>query len=373
MMKVLYDSNIFDFQRYGGVSKCFCEVFKHYPESFEYELPLKVTKNIHLLESGLFRCNKRELLWEALCFWVKTGFSKIPTVLNINRKYNIEILKKGDFDILHHTFSDNYFLPYINNKPFIYTIHDMIPELYPDYFNMDDHWIKCRKPLCEKASKVIAISENTKKDVVRLFGLEPEKVVVVHHGGPEREVISAPSIIDVPYFLFVGTRTRYKNFMTLLDAFAEFAKKYDNIKLVCTGRPFSPEEIHSFEEKGIFDKVEHRFVSDYELKILYAHAIAFIYPSLYEGFGLPILEAFSCGCPTVLSNCSCFPEIGGDAALYFDTKEYAAISLLSQLERVYNFSDNERTSIIQKGYDRLKMFTWEQSANKLCEVYKSVL
>lgn len=372
-MKILYDSIIFDIQRFGGASKCFCEVLRHYPSNVKYALPVKITKNVHLLESGLVKDNQFRRIVIGLIHLLKSLCREKPTILSINREYNKKVIEKGQYDVFHHTFSDDYFMPYIGEKPFIYTIHDMIPELYPEMFNKEDHWIKCRKLLCEKAAKIIAISENTKRDLVEIFGVNPEKIVVVHHGGPsQRDIIEEP-IIRSPYFLFVGSRTKYKNFSVLLNAFAEYSKSHENYKLICTGKPFSEEENVSLIKNELLDKVVQMYVSDNELLNLYSHAVAFIYPSLYEGFGLPILEAFSCGCPTILSNCSCFPEIGGDAALYFDAKNHAVQGLLKQLEFISTLDNDMRNVIIQKGYERLKYFTWEASAQKLCDVYKSVL
>lgn len=372
-MKILYDSNIFDYQKFGGVSKCFCEVLCHFPKSVDYELPIKITKNVHLLQSGLFKDNHFHRLLVAFVYFVKKSFRERPTIVKINREYNKRILQKGNYDVLHHTFSDDYFLPYIGAKPFIYTMHDMIPELYPDMFNMDDHWIKCRKLLCEKAAKIVAISENTKKDLVDIFGIDSEKIVVVHHGGPQKRECNSEPLIDSPYFLYVGSRLKYKNFDTLLHAFGEFSQTHNEYKLICTGRPFTEDEKKIIDVYCIQEKVIQMFVSDNDLLNLYTYAKAFIYPSYYEGFGLPILEAFSCGCPTILSNCSCFPEIGGDAALYFDAKSNGVSELLKQLVYVSSLDDELREDIIQKGYERLKFFTWEASAKKLCKVYESVL
>ena len=195
----------------------------------------------------------------------------------------------------------------------------------------------------------------------------------MYHGGPKKRSISETPIINNPYFLFVGSRLKYKNFFTLLEAFSLYNKGHKDIKLICTGCPFNKDEYEFIRQNNLTDNVAQMFVSDEELLNLYSNAIAFIYPSLYEGFGLPILEAFSCGCPTILSNCSCFPEIGGQAALYFNAKENAKENLFKQLEYVSSLNENERNILVQKGYERLSHFTWEESAQKLCNVYKSVL
>lgn len=370
-MKILYDSSIFDIQSFGGASKCFCEVINHLPDNVEWELALKTSKNVHLNECGLFRNNSFRQTYHQLKYLVKNlGFKK-PILANINRDYSISRIRKGNYDVMHHTFSDPYFLKYIN-KPYVYTIHDMTPEIFPQWFNLDESWIKCKSILCEYAAHIVAISENTKQDAINILGIDPNRISVVHHGGPSVVDIVGDSLIDCPYFLFVGTRSRYKNFEFLLDVFAEIHRLYPDILLVCTGASFSDGELARMKHLGLDTNVRHLFVSDANLKILYKYSLAFIFPSLNEGFGLPILESYACGCPVILSRVSCFPEIGGDAAIYFDTND-SGQSLFNAMLDIINLSKTERNRLIARGYDRLNSFTWERSALGLTEVYKSVL
>ena len=125
------------------------------------------------------------------------------------------------------------------------------------------------------------------------------------------------------------------------------------------------------EKLGIADVLVHISANGHDMKVLYAHAIAFVYPSLYEGFGMPILEAYAYGCPVLLNNKSCFPEIAADAAIYFDS-EPGKSNLVEMFERIYQLSDEEKNEIVAKGYSRLNDFSWKKSAETLAEVYRKV-
>lgn len=384
-MKILYDHQIFTLQNFGGISKCFCEYIKHRPAGVDYEIATIESNNEHLRSSGLlprlkpvssinriefckklpFRGNSK--LFDLFCLvpWFKP-------VEKINRRESKKAIKSRDYDVFHPTFFDDYYLPYLKGKPFVLTIYDMIPELYPNLFSIGDYQIVKKRKLVQYADIIIAISQHTKDDIVRILGVPEEIVKVVYLGGPEREVINERPLVSGQYILYIGTRDFYKNFQQTLVDFAEFHKEYKTVKLVCTGAPFKPSEICEMDKLGVTDQVLHIFASDHEVKNLYAHAIAFIYPSLYEGFGMPILEAFAYGCPALLNNKSCFPEIAGDAAMYFDSQEGHS-NLPQVLSRLINMSQQERMELIEKGYDRLKLFTWEISSAQLCQIYQSLI
>ena len=119
------------------------------------------------------------------------------------------------------------------------------------------------------------------------------------------------------------------------------------------------------------DRVIHYFASEDDLANLYKNAIAFIFPSTYEGFGLPILESFTYGCPTLLNNKSCFPEIGGNGALFFESDAYHS-NLVERMEQIYNMSFENKQSLIKCGYEQLAKFSWKESANKLVDLYESL-
>jgi glycosyltransferase involved in cell wall biosynthesis len=182
---------------------------------------------------------------------------------------------------------------------------------------------------------------------------------------------SDPSICGKYYILFVGNRSSYKNFTFFIESVAPLLLKNNELQVCCAGgEPFSPREILCFKNFQILHKVHHIQPDDHTMKNLYKNALAFIFPSLYEGFGLPVLEAFSCGCPTLLSNTSSLPEIGSDAALYFDP--YDPASLTDALEHIIS-DNNLRMQLILKGYERSKQFSWEKTANATKKVYEQAV
>ncbi|MCD7924869.1 MAG: glycosyltransferase family 4 protein [Bacteroides sp.] len=282
-------------------------------------------------------------------------------------------MNSGDYDIFHPTFLDTYFLPYkMKNRPLVVTIHDLITAKYPQYFKCTQ--LEAQKKLTDAATHIIAVSENTKKDIIEILNVPSSRVSVIYHGTPELDksyLLGLGRPIGFEYFLYVGNRLRYKNFQYLLEQSSKILLD-SGIKLVCTGYPFTPNEIDMIKRVGLEGSVVHRFASTNELFSLYKYAKAFIYPSSYEGFGMPILESFICGCPVILNKASCFPEIAGDAALYFDVNENNE-SLSCVLERFINLSVSQLSLLVNRGYERARKFTWEKSASELANIYQSIL
>lgn len=384
-MKVLYDYQAFTMQYFGGVSKCFCELISHFPDNVKAEIGIVQSDNVHLRQSGL--CSKlqpvgmdihkfRKLydfhgncrLYSSMNFF----FRFLPTAENLNKQKSIKILKSGDYDVFHPTFFDDYFLPYLNDKPFVLTVHDMMPEIFPQYFGKNDMQIKGKKKLVDKSSAIIAVSRQTKNDLIDILKVPENKVTVIYHGGPQKEVITDDPIIKVPYFLYMGTRNAYKNFDRLVIAFSQVAECHKDVLLVCTGGDFDAAEMRLLQKYGVEDRAVHLFASEKDVKNLYAFAKAFIYPSLYEGFGMPILEAFAYGCPVLLNKKSCFPEIANDAGVFFrDDNDFS--DLREKMEAVLDWDDEKRKLIIQRGYERLAFFRWEESSRQLLAVYHSII
>ncbi len=301
-------------------------------------------------------------------------------ILSIGKQESVRLLKKQNFDIFHPTYYDPYFLKHLGKKPFVLTVYDMIHEVYPAYFSSKDPTIPWKKQLIGKAGCIIAISESTKKDIIKFINVDPNRIFVIYLGNPFENMIgqneeinnfSDPSICAGSYILFVGNRSSYKNFTFFIKTIAPLLLKNNELQVCCAGgEPFSPHEISCFKNFQILNKVHHIQPDDNTMKKLYKNARAFIFPSLYEGFGLPVLEAFSSGCPTLLSNTSSLPEIGGDAALYFDP--YDSASLIDALEHIIS-DDTLRTQLILKGYERSKQFSWEKTANATKKVYKQAI
>ena len=177
--------------------------------------------------------------------------------------------------------------------------------------------------------------------------------------------------IEKPYFLFVGDRAGYKNFNTLLEAFKAAFDSQKNINLVCAGGgKFLAEEKLILRQLNLPERVTQTEFTDSELVWLYQNAIAFVFPSQYEGFGLPILEAFRCGCPVISSNGGSLPEIGINTALFYESN--SSKELTESLKLIFKDKDL-RMELVRKGVERSKAFSWDKTINLTIELYKSQL
>lgn len=370
-------------QHVGGVSKSICAVLKELPKDIAVSIGASHCNNVYLRDSGLVPDLKPALIdWvserarsyfpgKRTLFHIASKVGIVRSAEHFNRKLSVDLLKERKFDVFHPTFYDDYFLKYIGNKPFVLTVHDMMPELFPQYFRKNDIQIVGKKKLVELSSAIIVPSYRTKADLVRFFDIPDDKITVIYHGGPSREVINEPDIITEPYFLFVGARTAYKNFLGLLNDYAIFCQKDKDVKLVCVGAPFTELEKSEIEARSLSDRVSRVAADDRELKNLYAHAVAFIFPSRYEGFGLPVLESMAYGCPLLLNNRSCFPEVAGDAAMYFNSDGETS-ELPELMFHVLSMSPEERNTWINKGYDRLERFSWKRAGEQYAALYQSL-
>ena len=381
-MRVLYDHQAFTLQKYGGVSRCFVELYKNLPKEVDARILVHESDNVYLREAiGVHP--KGYHFNHFICHWRFPGkyrlhimadkFRKHKFYPEYNTNYVFEELSKGDFDIFHPTYYSDYFLPYLNGKPFVLTIHDMIPELYPQYYGQDNIQIVMKRKLAPLAKAIIAVSENTKQDIIRILGIPAEKIHVIYHGCSLPIVKETSSPFPFPYILYVGARWTYKNFIPFAKSMAPILRKYKNLHVVCTSSDFDNEEKALFEGLGIADRFVHQWIgNDSDLFALYRHATCFVYPSEYEGFGIPILEAYQADCPVILSRRSCFPEIAGDAAIYFDM-DARQDNLSGIMATFMEMNRDERECLLEKQRQRLSLFSWEQSAQKLAQVYNSII
>lgn len=382
-MKILFDFQAFYMQKFGGVSNCFVQLMKRLTENVEYEIAIKESDNGHLRESGILSvspmsCSIDNFLSEkpfrgkSRLFNVYKRLFPMCTSYGINRQCSINALQRRDFDIFHPTFFDSYFLPYLNGKPFVITVHDMIPELY--WANQKQEiQIKNKPMLCEKAAHIIAVSENTKNDLIRMLHVPEEKITVIYHGAStDVNFSNEKPLLDEKYILYVGQRSLYKRFNQMLEAMTAVFNDHPELKLVCTGAPFSKVELKLINHLGLKDRILQLYPTDQELMNLYTYALCFIYPSEYEGFGIPILEAYKAGCPVLLNCKSCFPEIAREAAIYFNLDGDQS-DLKDVMEKFLKISEVDKARLIQKQNERLRYFSWKKSAEKLAEVYEMVL
>lgn len=378
-MKILFDHQAFEMQTHGGVSRCFWELYRHLPEEVNAQICIKESNNAYLSLPGVraigyeydhFICQRHFYGKGHLFEW----YNKLRgcDYWNLNRVKVIERLQNGGFDVFHPTFFQDYFVEHLNGKPFVLTIHDMIPELYPQFFRKDDMQIEMKRKLAPLASGIVAVSERTKQDILRFIDVPEEKIHVIYHGANFMKPTDERSLFTFPYILYVGDRWGYKRFKEWMAFVAPFLKKHQDVKVVCTGKPFCEEEMGIMVELGIRNSFVQYFVKeDKDFFTLYHNAIAFVYTSEYEGFGIPILEAYQADCPVLLNHASCFPEVAGDAAVYF-TMTDSDSDFADKLEMIYCYTPAEKELLLQKQRERLKLYSWEKAARQLTRVYESV-
>ena len=385
-MRVVFDYQAFALQTMGGVTRSMLELINGLNKcGAECQLAIKESNNIYLQNSpiatGLQPLGSRWMKWYGDGqhfrgeFRIKeTIFNAIGYSMDANKECSIKLLKNQSFDVFHPTYFDSYFLDYLKKKPFVLTVHDMMPELFPEYFKRDDFQIVQKQLLCPLAAKIHVPSNKTKEDLISILGIDPEKVVVIHHGYsvPEDEQEAIYPQMNNPYILYVGNRKEYKNFIPFVLELSKVMKDFPEIRLVCAGREFDEDENRKLYDAGIYEKTIQISVSDAELHGLYRNAVAFVYPSLYEGFGLPILEAYANGCPVMLNNTSCFPEIAGDAAVYFELNEHGS-DFYDKFVFLYRMSESDRSFLLEKQKSRLSLFSWKKASKSLFELYSSIV
>jgi glycosyltransferase involved in cell wall biosynthesis len=367
-VKILYDYQIFAASRIGGASRYFAELIRHLSmvNGLEIDLVSKYSNNIHL--EGI---RNQKPLWfhNSSNFYLRKYGGNICK--HINEGLFIKKLTHPGKEIIHPTYYKPYFLPYIN-RPLVITVLDMIHELFTESAHYQDATTKWKRTLCEKADRIIAISHSTKTDLVNLFGINPAKIRVIHlAGGFERKLEKPDNNLNLPenYILFVGARHWYKNFERFFQAILPLLLEEKSLNLVCTGPAFNKNELNLFERNHVKEQIVWKFVKEEDFFHLYNRALVFVFPSEYEGFGIPVLEAFSASCPVALSNRSSLPEVAGDAAVYFDPENIEDIRF--QIFSIIN--DNLlRQSLIKKGNTQSKKFSWKRMAEETFTLYEEI-
>lgn len=362
-MKIVYSEDIFLLQKYGGISRYFFEVAKKISENSGCQVSIAGSFFINCYLDGysprlrkglkLNLNNRFGYLIKTLSQWIALLKIKLirPEILHVTY-YNSKVSK-------------------IKGTKIIVTVFDMIHELFPNEYSLLDKTSKNKKHMVSVADHVICISDQTKKDLVKLFNVDENKVSVIklgfEFGGVQVTEFKNPR----PYILFVGSRGGYKNFQSLLKAYAFNDKLFMHYDLVAFGGgKFNDEEIKFIERYKISMSVKQINGDDSLLLGAYKNASIFVYPSMYEGFGIPPLEAMSVGCPVACSNVSSIPEVVGDAAAKFDPESFKSIE--KAILNVLNDA-NYKSDLIEKGYERVKLFSWNKCAEETLNVYQKVL
>ena len=280
-------------------------------------------------------------------------------------------------DIVYHPFQ---YLSILSRSKQIITIHDFIPLYYPEVAKHQYYYYKIVMPiLLKKAHKIICISENTKNDVVKFFNVDEDKLIKIYNGYDEKlfnknaikDNVLNKYNIDKPYFISVGAGYSHKNLEAALKAFKNVTES-SLCEFIIVGK--DSDYINKLKvlckELKIEEKVRFvGYVPDEDLPTLYNKAIAFVYPTLYEGFGLPILEAMACGTVVLCSNNSSLPEVYGDAAISFDAND------IQEIEKAMNLilsNKDESIRLIELSKKRIAMFNWNITANEIIKLFNEM-
>ncbi len=366
-MHIYYDHQIFSLQNVGGISRYFVELATRLSQSSSsikttVIAPLHI--NQHLAASAVETFGRQ----------IPEFPGKHHVLPLLNRLITKGLFRKIYPDIFHETYYSKYFQKV--RSPRVLTVYDMIHERFPEEFSGPDRYIAMQKAAAiSRADHIIAISHNTRTDIITYLDVPEEKITVI-------PLATSFNILPLsgacnfrkwhrPYLLYVGLRQGVKNFSGLLNAYRHSEVLNSNYDLLCVGGGvFTRREFRTICEAGLQERVHHLQAEDQTLQMLYRDAEAFVYPSLYEGFGLPLLEAMKCGCPVVCSNTSSMPEIAGDAAHYFDPEDEEELRLI--LEQTVQ-SETDRVLLRKRGYDRVEIFSWEKCVKKTESVYRSLL
>lgn len=368
-MRIAFDHQIFGWQKYGGVSRYIYELAKGLSTNSDHQVKIlaPLCVNLYIAESPA---------------GLDIAGINVPRLPRSGRAYRAinsllvrPWLRKFNPAIVHETYYSGIRLAPRQAKVVV-TVHDMIHERFSTMFSRTDTTSREKALAVRRADHVICVSENTRRDLVELFGVSESKTTVVHHGfsltGPVAQ--SGESWVPPrrPYFLYVGNRSGYKNFIGLLQAYAQSKILKDNYDVLCFGGGrLTENERRKIAELGLNQNVVYqRFGSDALLARLYKSATAFVYPSMYEGFGIPPLEAMAFGCPVTCSNASSIPEVVGEAAEFFDPNDSQAMRYA--MERVATDSDLRQT-LIKNGRERLQLFSWSRCAEETLAIYERIL
>ncbi len=355
-MKVLYDFQKFQAPGIRGIKRYFINLnkFSHYAPDIDTQIycPYKYHQT-----------------------YTHNPLHKISNLTNRKRIHKRNVIstrrhiQKENINLIHPTYYDPYVLEL--KIPYVLTVFDLVHELFPKKFPFYDDTSQKKKMVIQNAKVIISISRNTKKDLVNYYKIKPELIKTIHLASSISLKNKIETNVPDNYFTFVGARNSYKNFDNLIKAISPILMQ-SKINLLCVGGgKFTKQEKKLLDRHQVIRLVSQRSATDNQLAFIYSKSLAVIYPSLYEGFGLPIVEAMGCDCPVITSNTSSPPEVAGNAGIYFDP--YSIQSMRSTVQDYIGNLKNNQISQIKKGRKRIKKFTWRKTSEKTYEVYRSLI
>lgn len=363
-MRIAFDAQIFGWQAYGGISRYFFELATGLAERPDCEVaivaPLYV--NRHLKPgSGRLAVHGRRV-------------PSVPRTGRVLRALNNIMSGRAMTKLRPHILHETYYTTTRRRPPgckVVLTVFDMIHERFPGYFSALDPTRREKQAAVANADHVICISENTRRDLVELLSVPPEKTSVVYLGFKQHAGVGRRTSAARPFLLHVGLRGGYKNFETLLKAYSVSKLLRDHCDVIAFGGGgFTRRENDLMRGLGLGgDRVRQISGDDGVLADLYGQATAFVYPSLYEGFGIPPLEAMNHDCPVVCGKTSSLPEVVGDAAEFCDPR--SADDMRRAIEKVVTDSAL-RVALVRQGRARIQRFSWERCCEETLAIYRRV-
>ena len=364
-MNVIYDYQSFSNQGHSGIVRYFIELVARLNEdpSCHARIVSPIARSPMLAEH-----------WDRV---PTVGFdlSALTMVPDRTARLVNEVLFRGYVaisapDIVHETdYGPRRTAP--RTSKIVTTIHDTIPDRLPHIFGDNKRGHAQKQAAIDRADSVICVSESTRKDLVELYDVNPDRVSVAHLGSSFAPSEGTPIDVGARFFLHVGSRYPYKNFNAIVQAFGSSQLHRTHYLVSFTSIPFGPVEFEAIDRSGVpRSRVVRVSGDDRMLARYYAQAEALVYPSLYEGFGIPLLEAMRCSCPIITSNVSSMPEVAGDAALYVDPADVSSIA--DALRRMTSFPQ-DRADLLGRGLERAQQFSWSRCAAATYSVYRNVL
>ena len=368
ILKIAFDYQIFCSQSYGGISRYFVNLAEELnirSEKAEVKIfaPWHISKFLSLMPNDVVS---------------GTNVGEYPRYTrllarNINRLESKRRIGKWNPQLLHETY---YSKKSVSPKgcPVVCTVYDMIHEIFPEKFSADDKTCERKHVAISRADHVICISRNTQRDLIEILGVPESKTSVVHLGFQrlDKNVLTTErSAGENNFILYVGDRGGYKNFEKFVRSVASSPRLRSDVGIVAFGGgPFKTEELALIDGLGFSGGQVRQVTGDDDiLGSLYSRARAFVYPSLYEGFGLPLLEAMAHNCPVISSNSSSMPEVIGDAAEYFDPGSVEEMS--TAIENVL-YSEQRMAELRVLGQSRLEHFSWKKCGEGTMAVYEKL-
>ena len=354
-MRILYDGYIFSLQRAGGVNRYFCEIISRLPEAARPTIYCTNRPSLHEPNHPGIRWRTppplAEILRPAIQWWSSTFDVFHPSYYHLTSPFDWSSIR----------------------KPVVLTVYDFVFSKYATRYERSEKLLHAQSAAIRRADIILCISHSTRADLIERFPETEERSIITHLASNMPPAAEASRLHTREYLLFVGARVFYKNFDLAVEAVRHLNESGHSVDLVVVGPPWSDAERKLLSEKGMDCLVKlYEFPTDEILASLYAHCVALIYPSEYEGFGLPPLEAMTQGAPVLALRTSSLPEVVGAGGILLDphsaTGETFATAAAELLESPARREEISLAAIAQAGN-----FRWEQTASATCAAYQRAI